>query len=278
MAYIDKAALDAAGFTDVINPRRNSVVATIAGLEGTGKTTWALTAPKPLLYQSTDFGDDGIIQKAEGQILRPSRGDYKLKIPFEYRAFVDRKETDTDRRTREGRLANYVHEKFYVPFYEDYIKALEAGVRSVVWDSASEVWEFVRLSVFGRAATNRSDLNAEANTKFRELVRMSNLHNVNLIMINHLKKRWESYSDQMGNIKWRPTADWEMEGFDKAPRLVAVNLWTVFEEGNPMTGDGPVFSLKIKKNRDHPEFVGQTLPALPFEEMMSLLIPEVEAW
>src|SRR5574343_637649 len=108
MAYIDPKVLAAAGFTDEVKPRAASAVISLAGLEGSGKTTWALTAPKPLFYQSTDFGDDGVVQKATGQILRPKRGDYKLDIPHEYRAFVDREESDAARKTREGRLANYV--------------------------------------------------------------------------------------------------------------------------------------------------------------------------
>ena len=280
MAFValDKEALSKAGFTDVIEPRQGSAVIALAGIEGTGKTTWALTGPKPLLYQGTDFGTDGIIQKADGQIIRPKGGDYKIEIPFEYRAFVDRKETDKERQVREGRLANFVHEKFYVPFYEDFIKGLDAGVRTVVWDSASEIWEFIRLSVFGRTGTNRPDLNAEANAKFRELVRMANVRNVNLIMINHLKKRFDSYFDASGNVKWRPTNEWTMEGNDKCPRLVAMNLWTEFTPGDALTGTDPVFNLKVKKNRDHAEYVGQTLPALPFIELMGLLVPEVDEW
>lgn len=280
MAYVelDKEALSKAGFTDVIEPRQGSTVISLAGLEGTGKTTWALTAPKPLFYQGTDFGTDGVIQKANGQIIRPTAGDYKLNIPFEYRAFVDRKETDKERQMREGRLANYVHEQFYVPFYEDFIKAIDTGARSIVWDSASEIWEFIRLSVFGRTGTNRPDLNAEANAKFRELVRTANVRNVNLIMINHLKKQWDSYFDAQGNVKWRPTADWTMEGNDKCPRLVAINLWTEFTPGDALTNTKPKFDLKIKKNRDRAEYVGQTFPALPFLELMGLLVPDVDSW
>ena len=81
MAYIDPKALEAAGFTDEVRPRAASAVISVAGLEGTGKTTWSLTAPKPLFYQSTDFGDDGIIQKASGQIIRPRRGTTSSTSP-----------------------------------------------------------------------------------------------------------------------------------------------------------------------------------------------------
>ena len=272
MAYIDSGKLAAAGFTDTVKPRSNNVCCIIAGPEGSGKTHWALTAPKPLFYQSTDFGEDGVIQKAEGQIIRPATGDYKLEIPIEYRAFVDRLEKDDERKTREGRLANFVHDKFYLPFRRDLEAALKAGVRTVVWDTALEVWEYVRMSVYGRHATNRDDLKTEANAKMKELIRLSNVHGVNLIMINRLKPKFESYYDAMGNVKWRVNpAEFEMQGFDKSPELVAVNLWTKYTPG---TG----FELTVKKCRDNADFVGQTFPSMTFEEMMGMLIPSVEKW
>src|SRR5262245_52705613 len=111
MAYLDPKVLAAAGFTQNIEPRAASAVIQISGLESSGKTSWALTAPKPLFYQGTDFGTDGVIQKATGQIIRPLNKDgspkeYKLDIPHEMRAFVERDETTDQRRKREGLLAN----------------------------------------------------------------------------------------------------------------------------------------------------------------------------
>jgi hypothetical protein len=251
----------------------------VAGTEGTGKTHWALTAPKPLLYQSTDFGDDGVIQKFadSGQILRPKRGDYKLDIPHELRPFVDRQETDKERVVREGQLANYVHDHFYLPFHKDLEAGLKAGVRSVVWDTHLEMWEFIRLSVYGRAATNRDDLKTQANAKMKECIRLCNVNNVNLVMINRLKPRWESYFDQTGAVKWRQTADLEMQGYDKAPELVAINLWTKLTP-NATPGELPTFEFIVKKCRDNAEFVGAVLPMLPFEELMAMLVPSVEKW
>lgn len=280
MAYIDPKALAAAGFTAEIKPRAASAVVSIAGLEGSGKTSWALTGPKPLLYQATDFGEDGVIQKAEGQIIRPNRGGYKLDIPHELRAFVERKETEAERRQREGMLAGWMHDNFYRPFHEDFVAGIKAGVRTVVWDNAVDTWEYTRLSVYGREATNRSDLQAEANSKFREMVRLANVHGIVLIMINHLKPKWESYYAPDGAVKWRMAAgEWEMQGFDKAPFLVTLSLWTKFIP--PPTGEAVTdgnFELTVKKCRDRAEYVGQTFPALPFPELMGVLIPDVQSW
>jgi hypothetical protein len=271
MAYLDKNAMELAGFTNDIGPRPAQASIIIAGMEGTGKTHWALTAPKPLLYMSTDFGDAGVIQKATGEIYRRKEGDYKLEIPTEFRAFIDQDEKPDVRRRREGQLANYVHQQFYLPFLNDMSKAIEGGIRTVVWDNALDIWEWVRLSVYGRNASNRSDLQAEANSKYVELIRKANINNVNLIMINHLKYAWESYYDKDDNMKWRKTKDFEMQGFDKAPFLITTNLWTSFEPPDN-------FQVTVKKCRDRPEYVGQTFPAMPFPELMAMLIPDVENW
>ena len=75
MGFLKEADLAAAGFTDTIEPRVAAAVVSIAGAEGSGKTHWSLTAPKPLFYMATDFGDQGVIQKAEGQILRLKNKD-----------------------------------------------------------------------------------------------------------------------------------------------------------------------------------------------------------
>ncbi len=105
--------------------------------------------------------------------------------------------------------------------------------------------------------------------------RLTNIHNVNLIMINRLKNKWESYYDASGNVKWRKNEnEFEVQGFDKSPELVNVSLWTTFD---PEDKKHP-FKLTIKKNRDHAEWVGKTLPSMPFKEMMGMLIPEVESW
>jgi hypothetical protein len=283
MAYLDKVKLEElekAGFTDSILARRNSAAVIIAGDTGTGKTHWSLSAPKPLLYQSTDFGDDGVIQKFEdaGQIIRPSRGDYKLEMPHELRPFTDREESDAARRAREGKVAAWVHKNFYEPFHDDYIKAMDMGVRSVVWDTALEVWEYVRLSVYGASATTSDHQRTLANAKMKELIRASNVRGVNLIMVNRLKPKWESYFDASGNMKWRQSpTEHEMQGFDKAPELVAINLWTKMTLSST-PGDLPTFELQVKKCRDNAEFVGMTIEALPWDDVMAMLIPSVEKW
>lgn len=282
MAFIDRKALEAAGFVDTIEPRQNSAVIQISGIEASGKTSWALTGPKPLLYQGTDFGTDGVIQKAKGQILRPRGKDgkpreYKLDIPSELRSFTDRDQSTTERQKRESLLAEYVHENFYKPFHADFLAGINAGVRTVVWDTALEVWENTRLSVYGRNATNRDDLKAEANAKFREMVRLANVHGIVLIMVNHLKPKWVAYVDNnTGATKWKQTDDFEMQGFDKAPFLVTTSLWTKYTPG--ATGEVGKFELTVKKCRDNPQFVGETFDSAPFEEIMAMLVPSVESW
>ena len=122
------------------------------------------------------------------------------------------------------------------------------------------------------------DLKTEANAKFREMVRLANVKNVNLIMINHLKTKFESYSDpNTGAVKWRPTADYEMQGFDKAPFLVGASLWTKYTP-SPRPGELGNFEMTVKKCRDNAAMVGSVFPTMPFQELMGILVPGVESW
>jgi hypothetical protein len=277
MAHISAEALARVGFTDEVEDRSAFAVLNVAGMEGTGKTHFALSAPKPLLYQGTDHGGDGVLQqfKKSGQIIRPSKNDYKLDIPLELRDFADKEEKPAARQARERQLAKFVHEQFYVPFFKDFLTGVELGVRSIVWDNALDVWEYTRLSVYGRRATNRSDLTAEANSKYREMVRLANVHKINLIMINHLKPEWESY--QKGDeIKWKKSGGWEMQGFDKCPFLITANVWLFMHPEKEKLEDR--FTFQIKKCRDNHQWVGQTLPACSFVDLMGVLVPGVENW
>jgi hypothetical protein len=284
MSYIDKSKLAELGFSDEIGDREPYAVINGAGLEGTGKTRFGFSMPGPILYQQTDQGEQGVIQQARAlypdkQIIRPRGGNgYSLDIPTELFDFMDvededkkKADADKDRRIREKKLAKFVHENFYVPFLNDFKAGLAAGVRSVVWDTALDVWDYTRLSVYGRHASNSEHLQREANAKYREMVRLANVHKVNLFMINHLKNAWDTYQSD-GKTKWRMIKnEYEMQGFDKCPFLVTVNIWFSF---SPEDG----FKFQIKKMRDDHSWVGQELDACTFPELMNMLVPEVEDW
>jgi hypothetical protein len=276
LAVISAEALAKLGFSDQIEARPAYDAFIIAGIEGSGKTDWALTAPKPLFLMSSDFGDKGVIQKHVGDNPRGYPGqivkkDYKLKIPTNlYDKPVGGKEDASSRQARESELAKWIQANFIEPFSADYRKALDAGFKTIVWDNAVDIWEYVRLSVFGRAVTNRQDLQTEANTKFRELVRESQVKGANLIMINHLKSEWADVEDGRGGTKPKKLDTFYMQGNDKQPYMVAVVLWTQFVPPD-------TWRMTVKKCRDNPAMTGITLDNMNFADTVALLMPDVPA-
>ena len=62
-----------------------------------------------------------------------------------------------------------------------------------------------------------------------------------------------------------------MDGWDKAPRMVDLTLWTKYTPPDN-------YEFEIKKCRGKGELVGSTFPSMPFEEIMMVLVPEVSTW
>jgi hypothetical protein len=266
---IDLTKLHAAGFTAEIKPRRAAVVLSVEGLDKSGKTHFAFTAPGPICYISTDWGDEGVIQKFPNkQIIRPIAGDLKLDIP----AALDRSDPT---------VIQPCFKKAVDRFVTEYRKAIELGVRTIILDKGSELWEWIRLAHYGRQSTNRNDYITTANAFYRDLVREANLAGINLIIINEVKALWESYNED-GKVKFRKTDKFESSGNEKDPQLVTARLRMTFIEPQ-MNLKGEIvqpgrFETQVRRCRDNFGAVGMTLTNADFEMAMAVCVPEVEAW
>jgi hypothetical protein len=287
MAFLDPKKLAAAGFTDTIEDRRACGVFSVTGFDKAGKTHFCFTAPGPIGYQACDFGDEGVIQKFKGQkqIIRPRAGGYRIEVPANLKKPQEKEDAKT-RSRREADLAEFVEEKFVSPWRADYEKLLDLGVRTVIWDTATEAWEWVRISTYGRGATNRSDLQTLANTRWREMVRLANVRGVNLFLIQQLKTKWVSY-EEGGETKWKPspTGEAEAQGNEKNPFLVTCGFISryippVFHQfTKERTAEG-YFELEIATCRDEPSQRGERYQNVSFPEVMSFVMPDVpmESW
>lgn len=271
---IDLVKLQQAGFTAEIKPRRAAVVFSVEGLDKSGKTHFGFTAPGPVFYQSTDFGDEGVIQKHGGNgkvILRPTAGDYKLDIP----TILDR----SDPAAMQPFYAAAVNR-----FVADYRKAIELGVRSIVWDKGSEFWEWVRLMHYGgrqSAGESNYQLTARANGYYRDLLREANVAGINLIVLNELKPVFDSYRED-GKLKHFRTDKLESGGNDKDPQLATARLRALFcppeySAAGEQTTPGH-FRIEIRSCRDNPQVVGMVVTNPDFAMVAAWAVPDVESW
>src|SRR3990167_2946731 len=176
--YERMAAIGFKPATDATKPR---IVCSVRGRawgsgggERTGKTTLALTAPAPIAYFNFDIGTEGVLSKvvnAKGELNHGRKGkvmtlDFalppKIEGDFDYRGTFER-------------------------FADAHMKCIEAGVRTIVWDTESEAWELLRIAEFGRLEKIPPYKYTNANSQYRALVRAVYESDTNLIMIHKTK-------------------------------------------------------------------------------------------
>ena len=119
-------------------PPKYRMIVAVDGMEKSGKTNFALTAPGPIAYQSLDIGTEGVIEKFQHQ---------KPIHLAQYRFLTEK--DDSPEITMKKALP--VWETFLTDFRQVMIPRLKAGtIKTGVWDTGSEIWELQRLARFGK--------------------------------------------------------------------------------------------------------------------------------
>ena len=218
-----------AGFTapnTVLTPR---LIMSLCGLEKTGKTHLALSAPGPLAYLSLDFGDEGVIEKFTTQktIFKA-----EFKIPS----------ARGNNKARENMKDQA--EDVWESFKEKYMFSL-ANARTVIVDTETEAWELIRLARFGKIDQVKPVHYGPVNREYKEtLIKAAYEANANVILLQRLKKEW---------LNDKPTGQYEQAGYSGIPFDVQVNARTfVNEEGK--------FALYIDNCRQNAMLRGVVLP------------------
>lgn len=247
-------ALKGTGFRQETPSLRPRLILTVDGPDKSGKTHFAYTAPGHILAQNIDFGDEGVLQKHQSRMpdglnrILPS--DYNRLLPDGF----DRRDLN--------KLKDWYRTNVVDPFIKDYKAALKAGARTIVWDTATEFWEILRLSHFGKTDKIPAQMYTAVNSEWQELVRLANDSDTNLVMLHQVKDEWESYVDGQGNEKRRTTGRQVRSGNEKIGYLVQAQLVTRYvpakkdKRGEVREGDEARFEVEVTKCRHNPDLVG----------------------
>ena len=182
-----------AGFTKVKSGIRNKrLVVAVEGREKDGKTSFALSAPAPIAIFNLDTGLEGVVEKLadEKEIIQ---------CEVEYRDATNQNEWT----------------KMWEQIKKNYYAALKSNVRTLVMDTASEMWELVRLARFGKLTQVMPHHYGPVNTEFRDLIRAIYKTDKNLILLHKLKDEY---------INDKKTGKFERAGFKDVAYQVQVNL------------------------------------------------------
>lgn len=278
------------------SPRKRIVIA-VDGLDKHGKTRFALTAPKPLVYLDFDIGKEGVLEKA------PNASAIITSDPF---IFLPSEITfDIDNEEARSKKVMDAADPQLTRFRSTYLDCLRKPVlkkpggrllkaRTLVIDTGSEAWQLLRLCYLGKLTQVRPHHYVEVNGLMRDLVRAAFESDVNVIWLHKLKAEWKDNAEGKG----RKTGTLERDGFDAMAYLVQANLlcyrvpaaqtdtlsvkWKsgegIFEVPlDPRDGEGDLgFRLVVGNSRHDPSLESMILQneSITFPTIAQMMLPQ----
>lgn len=249
---LNTAKLKQLGFAPVPETPQARMIVSVQGEEGTGKNHFAFTAPDPILVQSTDIGLEGMVEKFARAGKTIWVKSYKMpRVLGNLKIAANIEETCAEA------------EKFLATWERDYRESLALGVRTIVWDTASEVWEKLRWARGGRMDKIPPLWYSQFNEEYMNMVKTAYDHGINMILLHKVKDVWQD--DKRTGRK-------ERQGMSQTGYLVQVEITTMRE--------GTEFSFYVDKCRANYEIQDQVLPAMTFQELALMVYPDSQpgAW
>ena len=205
------------------------MIMAVDGLDKQGKTHFALTAPGPIAYQSLDIGAEGVMEKFQTS---------KTIYAADYGLIIEKGESQESIMKK----ALPVWDQFFDDFQLALKRAAEGLVRTIVWDTGSELWELLRLARFGKLIQIMPHHYTALNSEYRNMVRAVYGTPTNMVILHKLKAEWK---DNPATGKGSKTGAYERAGYADTAFLVQVNA------GVYRNAEG--FHLVVKNCRQNPD-------------------------
>jgi hypothetical protein len=212
-------------------------VAVISGNWKCGKTHMALNADPIVAFQSLDLGTEGVVEKVEDAPNRVRIAEYALGVqPGEVTEDIMAREAD----------------KVWQGFVRDYHQALnDPAVRTIVWDTETEVWQLLRLARFGvltpKTGRDRGNVWGPVNAEMLGLIRAAFSSDKSLIMLEKVKDEYKN--DKKTGMK-------VASGFGDVPFQAQI-VATAYRDGDPVPS---CFKVLVTDCRSNPDLNGVTIP------------------
>ncbi len=253
-----KTVNEFARYTKADTSCKQRIVAASFGEVGTGKTSFWLGAPGPIVVQTLDQGLEGVVEAY-------------AKDKEIYVATYDLGQTKGSNFTHA--LAVEARDKFV----EDFEHAIGIA-RTIVWDRESDVFPLFSYAEFGTddmfAAAPPKDWD-KMKGKIRRLIAMAKASDVNLGLIQGMKNEWGGkVNPKTGARAMAQTGARIRSGMDDVDALMHINLEHTREAG--------VFGLNVSKSRGpggH-DIQDQHFDNLTFADFAGLVFPssDPEDW
>lgn len=251
-----KKSLKDAGF-EVLDPTVHPrLIMSLSGHQRHGKTHFAFTAPGPICYFNLDMGEEGVIHKFFGK-----KDIFTISLDIPSTSSDDDIAMIKQNKEKASEVWNKFTKAYYVALKE---------VRTIVIDTASELWELMRLARFGRSSQVQhlyTPVNAEFKGLFHEAKRAMG---ANVIFLHR-------YKSEYVNDKF--TGNYIPACFGSTSyevQIVAHMRRTDPEEGE---GGNSQFSIWIEDCKQNAEMIGKTLPGplCNFPTLAQMVLPTTKA-
>ena len=239
-----------ARFTHADQGYRQRLLWASHGEVGTGKTSFGLGAPGPIVVFSLDKGLEGVVEKYQSEKLiyfkeyAWSPGEFKDDDDAAKAAAMD---------LRDEMIADYEH-------------ALTVA-RTVILDKETNIWEVFRYAEFG--GPNDAPRNyPKLNQAYRHFVNLGKDTDLNIGFIQSMKDEWSTVKKADGSTKGAFTGKRVRTGFSELDELVHIDLRHRREDGK--------FLIDVGKSRGpgSGDIQDQTFENLSFSDFAMMVFPE----
>ncbi len=211
------------------------LIMAVGGREKQGKTHFALTAPGPIAYFDLDIGTEGVVNKFIAGGKKIAHND------FNYHSIKSA-------RGQSGPVDVAKYAEMWERLRADFVAVLDTtGIRTVIVDTATEVWELLRLARFGKLSQVMPHQYGPVNAEYRELLRLAYQSDKNVVLLHKMKAEY---------VNDKRTGGYERAGFSDTGFMVQVNVrcW------RRLNGDGQLaFGLTVDDCRQNADVAGLEL-------------------
>lgn len=222
--------------------------------EGHGKTTFALSARKPIHYVTIDVNTEEVIRKEiqEDRLRKRDVTTHFIDMPTSL--FGDPDEVKEK--------ADDIWEHQFRPALEgilnDDVEPEAKG--SVVLDTATELRDLQLLKFFGRTAQILPEMYTKPNMQWKALVNALKRSGYDVLLLHRLKDVYETRTvrDRNGpkEVREKVEGKREREGFNKTGFLVNAEAFLLFDRARHERIES-CFGMRVMRSTQRPALIGE---------------------
>lgn len=239
-----------------------TLVLSVVGPEGAGKTRFWTTARKPIDCLSTDTNTEHTVRN----ILQLDEDDVRLHyVPLPSMVFDDRDDVQTEAEEKREAILDYLRPR---------LKNKADRPRTLVFDTADDVNDLLILGVFGKLdqipPETRRNMMGKVNTQYKGIIGAFKDAKVDVILVHRAKEKWV---DQVirttrgpEDQRTRLTGPFDMErgGFKGTGFITNAEVFLAFDPNRPVKESvaeeaalAARYGMKIVRTTQRPIVIGK---------------------